>query len=53
MGAANNNGSLTAKLTGIKEAFPTAFNCLDLAKSKKIKGTTNVAPVPPIVPKIS
>ena len=50
MGAANNNGSLTAKLTGIKEAFPTAFNCLDLAKSKKIKGTTNVAPVPPIVP---
>lgn len=37
MGAANSNGSLTAKLTGIKEAFPTAFNCLDLAKSRKIK----------------
>ena len=50
IGVAKSKGSLTAKLTGINDALPTAFNCFDLANSKKRYGTTSVAPVPPIVP---
>ena len=50
IGVAKSKGSLTAKLTGIKEALPTAFNCFDFAKRRNKKGTTNVAPVPPMVP---
>ena len=33
IGVAKSKGSLTAKLTGINEALPTAFNCFDLANS--------------------
>lgn len=50
IGVANNNGSLTAKHTGMKVVLPTAFNCLDLANNINNYGTTRVAPVPPIVP---
>ena len=44
IGVAKSKGSLTAKLTGINDALPTAFNCFDLANSKKRYGTTSVAP---------
>ena len=50
IGVANSNGSFTANETGINEALPTAFNCFDLANNMNRKGTTSVAPVPPIVP---
>ena len=50
IGAANSNGSLTANMTGIIEALPTAFSCLERINKMKIIGTINVAPVPPNSP---
>ena len=49
IGAPNSIGSFTPNDVGTNEAFPIALFCLDLAININIKGTTNVAPVPPKV----
>ena len=48
-GAPNRIGSLTPKNVGTTDARPIALFLLDLVNHINIKGTTRVAPVPPIV----
>ena len=49
IGAPNKIGSLTPKKVGTTEARPIALLRFDLHNHMNMKGTTNVAPVPPIV----
>ena len=48
-GPPNSIGSFTPNAVGIHEALPMALFCFDFASHINMKGTTRVAPVPPIV----